>query len=473
MPDAFNRALSLALEHTSPARAPRSFGPGCAGGELFSLLTEIGEGARLQTGRFLWDMYRGDQLRYLPRLGADSHADFARRPHRHFLNLTRVLVDILSQLYRRPVERTFEGDARAAERIRRAYARNPLDLLLLTCDRLARLQGVCALGVTYESGELRLWPWPAHRLLVVPDPAMPVRPLAVVALAAGEGDLAHVWTPERACTVSSGRVIRETEHGLGRVPFAFAHDRTPVDGFWVEGRGHSIAPANAEFNAKLTEMAQTVSLQGFGVMEVVNPDPAHPLVISPARAIQFSVSGDTPYGVNFKAPNAPIAGLIADLEFHLRTLLKSQRIPESALSVHATTDASGLSILAQQTPVMEDRIERQQLFRAFEADLLECCLATLREHEGLGGRCEQRVNYPEPELEQSASERRARDEWRLKHGMTTPWQLMREQDPDGYVTDDEAKAAWSANVREMQASGVRPQPSATATVPSLLDSAPT
>jgi hypothetical protein len=190
MQSAFNRALSLALEHTSPARAPRAFGPGCGAGELFELLTATGEGARLAQGRFLWDMYRGDQLRYLPRLAAESHADFARRPHRHALNLTRVMVDILSQLYRRPVERTFTGDGRAAERIRQAFARNPLDLLLMACDRLARLHGVSALGVTHEQGELRLWPWPAHRLMVVPDPSLPARALAVVALAAGDGDLA-------------------------------------------------------------------------------------------------------------------------------------------------------------------------------------------------------------------------------------------------------------------------------------------
>lgn len=458
MQDAFNRALSIALEVTGPGRSRRSFGPGCAAGELFDMLGAPGESARMEQCRFAWDMYRGDQLRYLPRLAGESHADFARRPHRHFLNLTRVLVDLLSQLYRRPVERTLTGDNRAAERIRKALSRNPLDLLLLAADRLTRLQGVCALGASWQDGELRLWPWPAHRLIVVPDPDLPVRPLAVVALASGDGELAHAWTAENVATVAQGRIVRQAEHGYGRIPFAFVHDRTPVDGFWVEGRGHCIAPANAEFNAKLTELAQTVSLQGFGVMEVVNPDPAQPLQLSPARALQFTVSGDTPYGVNFKAPNAPITDLIADLEFLLRTLLKTQRIPESALSVNATTDASGLSILAQQTPVLEDRVERAQLFRAFEAELIDVCAAVLREHEGVTGEVSVQVNYPEPQLEQSATERLAADEWRLKHGLVTPWQIMRRDDPDGYVSDEAAKAAWLANVREMQ-SGVWSQES--------------
>jgi len=450
MQDTFNRALSIALEQTSASRALRPLGPGATAAELFALFTDEGDLARRQAGQVLWDFYRGDQLRYLPRHSGESHADFAHRPHRHCLNLTRVLVDILSQLYRRPVERTVTGEPRAAERIRRAFARNPLDLLLLNADRLARLQGVCAIGASWQEGGLRLWPWPAHRLCVLPDPNWPARALAVVAFPAGDGGLAHVWTADEFAAVSHGRVIEERQHGLGRVPFAFIHDRTPVDGFWVEGRGLSVVPANAEFNAKLTELAQTVSLQGFGVMEIVNPDPAQPLMISPARAIQFTVSGQQPYGVNFKAPNAPIADLIADLEFHLRTLLKTQRIPESVLSVSATSNASGVSILAQQTPVLEDRVERQQLFRGFEADLLDMCSAMLREHEGVGGQVSVHVNYPEPELEQSATERLSADEWRLKHGLVTPWQLMRRDDPDAFATEQEAKAAWVANVEAMK-----------------------
>lgn len=428
----------------------RAFGPGATAAEFAALFMDEGDSARRQAGRVLWDFYRGDQLRYLPRHAAESHADFARRPHRHTLNLTRVLVDILSQLYRRPVKRTITGDTRAAERIRAAFARNPLDLLLLNVDRLARLHGVCAVGANWQEGQIRLWPWPAHRLCVVADPLWPARPLAVIAFPAGDGGLAHVWTAQHFASVNNGRVIHEAEHGLGRVPFAFVHDRSPVDGFWVEGRGLSIVPANAEFNAKLTELAQTVSLQGFGVMEIVNPDPAQPLVVSPARAIQFSVSGNQPYGVNFKAPNAPIAELIADLEFHLRTLLKTQRIPESVLSVHAASNISGVSILAQQTPVLEDRVERQQLFRAFESDLAQLYAALLREHEGLGGPVELHVNYPEPELEQSATERMAMDDWRLKHGLVTPWALMRRDDPDAFASDEEARAAWQANVGAMR-----------------------
>jgi hypothetical protein len=74
----------------------------------------------------------------------------------------------------------------------------------------------------------------------------------------------------------------------------FFHDRLPTDGFWVEGRGRSLCHANAEFNAKLSELAYTIAMQGFGVMEIVNPDPTRNIEIGPGRAIAFNVSGNTP-----------------------------------------------------------------------------------------------------------------------------------------------------------------------------------
>jgi hypothetical protein len=451
MTDAYHEALSLAIEQTSPAAlsfmADRNIR--ATSQDLFALYTGDDsrlEHRRLAETRFAWDMYRGDQLRYLPRLPGESALEFQRRPHKQFLNLTRVVIDVLSQLYRRPVQRRIHAPEAARERIARVHARNPMDRMLLGVDRLARLQGVCAVMISYENDEVRYWPWPAHRLIILPDALRPDSPLAVIAFAAGDGSLCHVWTSLRCSTVAGGRVIREADHGYGRVPFAFVHDRLPVDGFWVEGRGRSLAWANNEFNAKLSELAHTVAMQGFGVMEIVNPDPAQELAIGPARAIRFTVSGNEPFGVNFKSPGAPIGALIEDLEFLLRTLLKTQRVPESLLSVQPLSNQSGVSILAQQTPVLEDRIERQSVFRAFEQDLIDATTAVLAAHEGPQQPVQVQLNFPEPELEQSVSERIAADEFRLRHGLVTPWELMQRDNPDRFTDIEEAKQVWESNL---------------------------
>lgn len=453
MSDAYTHALSVAIDHTSPAAFKRV--PPL--GELYA--APDSDNARLALARFCHDMYEGNQLRHMPRLSGESSLEFSRRPHKCFLNITRVVIDVLSQLYRRPVSRRLVGDDAAAKVIARAIANNPTAQLMLSVDRMVRLQGVCALRVSYQDGQPRFWPWPAHRLIVLPDPALPLVPQAVIAFAAsenGQTPLAHVWTPQKVATVAQGRVIREAEHGLGRVPFVFFHDRLPTDGFWVEGRGRSLCHANAEFNAKLSELAYTIAMQGFGVMEIVNPDPTRNIEIGPGRAIAFNVSGNTPYGVDFKSPHAPIAELITDLEFYLRTLLKTQRVPESVLSVNVGQNASGVSIVAAQSPVLEDRVERMALFRQAEQDLVNCTLAVLREHEGLTGQVQVALDFPEPQLEQSLSERMAVDAWRLQQGLTTPWEIMLRDDPDAFTDIEDAKRHWLAKRAEMREAGFQP-----------------
>lgn len=434
MNNAYNRALSLALEHTSPARTWRP-----ADGQN-----------RMSESNFQWEMYCGHQKKYIPRLPGESTSEFARRPHKQFLNVTRVIIDILGQLYRQPVKREVDASSALQKRIQRVFSCNPMDRLMLSTDRLARLQGVAAVRVSYQDGEINFWPWPAHRLDVIPDPQQPDKPIAVIALPAGEGSQAQVWTADRYAEVANGQIVSEQTHDIGRVPFVFLHDRLPVDGFWVEGRGAAVSYANAEFNAKLSELAFTVAMQGFGVMEIVNPDPTREIAIGPGRAIRFNVSGNDPFGVNFKSPNAPIRELIEDLEFLLRTLLKTQRIPESVLSVHAGGNVSGASIVAQQTPVLEDRRERQQVFRVFEQALVDTSIAVLAAHEGFQGKARLNLDFPEPELAQSVSERIEADDWRLKHSMTTPAKIMHRDDPDAFNSPEEAESVRRHNQYESE-----------------------
>ncbi|MEE9310810.1 MAG: hypothetical protein V3V10_00230 [Planctomycetota bacterium] len=430
MNDFYNRAISLALEHTSSARTWRP-----AAGQN-----------RLSESNFQWDMYCGRQMQYIPRLPGESTTEFARRPHKQFLNVTRVIVDILGQLYRRPVKRELHGSDRLTERIRRMWQANAMDRLMLTTDRMARLHGVAAIRVSYQNDEVNYWPWPAHRIDVVPDPQRPDQPLAVIALPAGDAGVAQVWTKDRYVEVANGQIVSEQTHDIGKIPFVFVHDRLPVDGFWVEGRGLSVAHANAEFNAKLSELGFTVAMQGFGVMEIVNPDPSREIAIGPGRAIRFNVSGNEPFGVNFKSPNAPINELISDLEFLLRTLLKTQRIPESVLSVHSGGNVSGASIVAQQTPVLEDRTERQAVFRAFEQQLLDTSTAVLAAHEGTTGKAELQLDFPEPELAQSATERMNTDDWRIQQGMTTPAEIMQRDNPDAFKDQSAAEQQRQTNL---------------------------
>lgn len=417
---------------------------------------------RIELAAFQHEMYRGNQLPFLEPHPGESDQEFQRRVHLRTLNLTRVVIDVLSGLYRSPAERTLSGGAPAwREALEPAWRLGSPDALLSTADRLARLQGVCAVQPLWRDNRLSWRILPAHRLAVIEDPTDPINPAAVVTLSAGPvwdalgrhsgAAFADVWTRDEWMRVRGGEVVSRESHDYGRVPFAFLRDRWPTDSFWVEGRGHSLCYDNAVLNGRLSDLAEVIALQGFGVMEVVNPDPAQDIVLGPGRAVAFRPMQGEPMGINFKNPGAPIAELVEEMRESIRHILLSQRIPEHALSVSVSGGTSGIAIHAANSPVVEDRLERARLFAVAEDEMHRAAIAIVAAHTGLdpSDAPTMRVNFPEPDLMQTFSDKQRRDEWMLANGLTTPWHLLYRDNPDGYASLDEAKAVWLARRAEL------------------------
>ena len=192
------------------------------------------------------------------------------------------------------------------------------------------------------------------------------------------------------------------------------------------------------------------------MLEVVNPDPSQEIVIAPNRAIQFRVMDNEPYGINFKHPNAPISDLIDDIKFDIEQMLLTYRIPESAITVHLSKASSGVAIVAAQTPLHEILQERANLFRMYESDLLDCTLRVLAKsdktmdettrREISNSKFNLRVDFPEPALNLSHTDKIADLEFKLKHKLITPWELMYQENPDGFEDENDAKEHYLRNI---------------------------
>ncbi|MBI4567308.1 MAG: hypothetical protein HY719_02810 [Planctomycetes bacterium] len=417
--------------------------------------------------RFALEMYRGRQMRFLSPGAGEPLEEFRRRPGKAFLNLTRLVIDVLSLLYKAPPERTATGSRTVASRLVRVWSENSMDLLFLAVDRLTRLLGTVAVRPFYEGGRVRYWLYPSHRLRVIEDDSAPWKPRAVViswtkpagrsgAAGGGRGQAArraHVWTAQRFADLTDGVVTDNRAHGYGRVPLTVFRDRWSYEGFFSEGRGAAVAHQNCAVNEKLSDLGYTVKMQGFGVMQVVNPDPRQSLAVGPGNTLVFQVAAGDPYGIEYKSPNAPLEALIADLRFSIEELLRSQRVPESAISVNTVAGASGVAIAAAQSPVIEDRAERVQLFREGETDLVDATLRVIRAHEpGFEFHDDSyrfRVNFPEPEASGSARDRIERDEFLLRHRLIAPWELMFRDNPDGFRDLPEARLLYFRRLRDL------------------------
>lgn len=417
------------------------------------------------------DFYRGEQLAYVARNPDETPEEFARRP-REFLNVTRLVIDVLSGLYQGPVVRRVFGDRAAAERLERVWRENAMDAFMLNVDRLARLTGLVAVRPFYEpeTGAVRYWASTPENLEAVADPQRPWRPLGLAVRWTESGRRgalrrrAHLWTAERFLELADGAVAADEPNPYGAIPFALFRDALPLGGrdpFFPPGRGPELVESNAALNMRLSDDLYTLKMQGFGVAEVINPAPGEPLVLSPGRGVRFEGRGEAPMGISFKSTGAPLADLLADVRERLWRILLAHRIPESAISVSLSPAASGVAIRAANTPIDVDRAERRQLFAPAEAELARLSARVLAAHEpaaGLAAGFGFAVDYPEPPARLTEAERLARAEFELRHGIATPWDLALAANPDGFAEPgrdprEVARERVQRNRKEMRDAG--------------------
>jgi hypothetical protein len=421
------------------------------------------DAAREEECWFFLQMYKGLQEQFIDKYPDETVEEFAKR-WKCSINLTRPIIEILCGLYRRPPRRSVNSAERVAKRMHDAWRESEIDSFMLSVDSMTRLTGTVAVRPYYDkaAGRVRYWLFTQDKLRVIADEENPASPKAVVIKWAARDAknparlvrIAHVWTAEEFTKLVDGAEVKgaRAAHNFGRVPLVFFHDRHDFESFFTYGRGRDVCQANCIINNKLTHKLETIIYQGLGIPVLTNPSPNKEIVFSPKRAITIELPPGREGGLEFVSPNAPIAELIQDIESDIQNLLLVNRIPESAIRIKAGAP-SGVAIIAENIPLIEDREERVMLFANKERELAELTLRTLDEFEDdfsftEADGFEFRIDYKEPEFPLNVSERVARDEFLLRNGLIKPWQIWMRDDPDKFATEEEAKRVWTEQQTE-------------------------
>lgn len=427
------------------------------------------DSVREEHSAFCAMMYFGYQARFLDRHPGEDPEEFLDRPRKTTLNLTRIAIDILSQLYAsRP---TRELQASTAQHIRDALAAiwsDQYDLDMLDVDRFTRLEGTVGVRPIYDAdapGCIRLMLFHSYQLRVIPDPVRPWAPLAVIER--HEPFMAdsrvNIWTAQTFVTQDEEGTLKGEPHAMGRIPITFFKNRRSSPGaFFVEGNGRGLCDKNTVINGKLTDLNEVFAYQGFSVPVVTNHQEDE-LVIGPRRPLRFDdVDANTPHGLTFAQPNAPLGQLRQEVEADMVNLFTEQRIPLAALGARLDQRAvSGRSIREALKPLRDDFAERARLFSPLDKDLADNCLRVLAEHHpafAYDPRTEKPdyfIDYVEPELPMGTSDQLAQDSFDIAQGITTPVDIMMRDRPGKHPDREGYVQAWQRNVEEIN-SVVRP-----------------
>ncbi len=438
---------------------------------------DIPDSIREQFSAFCWAMYSGHQERYLDRHEDEDPIEFLNRPQKRTLNVTKLVINTLSKLYHKPPVREFpvtkgeEGTPSTIatpehirKRLEEIWTGELFNRSMLESDRRTRLMGTIAVRPMYDPkipGGIRLWLYMSHQLRVIPDPAAPWRAAAVIERVHpfGKTGGATIWTDE--WFVELGRTeVEVVKHELGRIPHVFLHDQLSYTSFFVEGRGRILCTPNAIMNNDLADLEEVKQMQGFSVMELVNPV-EDDIRIGPREAFTFRPADKTiPFGVNFKAPRSPLAELRADAEGQLNEILSTNGVPAAALGAEINRRTlSGAAIRAAMQPIISDNKERESLFKPIEHDLADSMLRVIRRHEpGFVYTEDMRPGfvlfYQPLEFPLDTRDQVVKDDFDVSQGIETPATIMRRDNPDLYPTHEDALAQWKKNLAETRDGGI-------------------
>jgi len=423
-----------------------------------------GDQFREEHAAFCYLMYQGYQQRFVDRHPGETPEDFLNRARKSTMNLTRLVIRVLSQLYRRPPKR--EPNEGTPDHIKDALIElwsDQFNLDLLAVDRYTRLVGTVAVRPFYDPespGKIRLWAFLSHQLRVIPDPKRPWKPRAVIERHEpfAERSRIVIWTEKTFLLITEKGIAKGMPHNIGRIPLTFFKDDKCYTSFFVEGRGRGLCDQNATINAKLTDINEIEQFQGFSVPVAVNPDEKTKLMIGPRRIVVFRPdSSDEPFGLTFESPDAPLAELRAGIDADVRNVLRAEQVPDAALGADIGRRAlSGVAIRQAMTPIIEDNKERGMLMSPVELDLADNALRIRSKHEDAfvydpeKDKPEFVVHFAQIEFPVDIRDRVMQEEFDVAQGIRTPASIMRERDPVRFKTHEEAVAQWEKNLAELR-----------------------
>jgi hypothetical protein len=371
------------------------------------------------------EYYQGRNEPYIPRRSSEEWLDYLERPKR-CSKITRKVVRALTQdLYSPgPTRKLANKDADAW--LQDVYEKNHINALMQQADRKATLNALCAIQVTATGRPekpIQLSLWGAHEMVWWTWPDDPTEAWAVCTIARerrlGRNGLQHrlrleAWsrdehryylTQYRDCPCAenwtrdgyrslfgqpasfvpelSGYPAGEgnAANPYGCLPFAFATDEMPVTRLDEGGIGPMLMLCNREVDRELSDLAQNVKeymtpigfARGVPANFRVEKRPGGFQILTPSKGVAEGEQPTEPTLAYLQA-GMNVEHVWANILNYANNTLEEMDVPITAVRLDASTDLSGVAIMAKQLPLMRRTNARRQPFGKTEADLARVVL---------------------------------------------------------------------------------------------------
>jgi hypothetical protein len=314
----------------------------------------------------------------------------------------KFIVDHISNLYKDNPNRCVIGFDEATKWLQQIYNDNKMEAKWHGAEQLTAVSDLAAFqvaGTANPKKPIKITLWSADCLMVYLDPDDCLIPNAVVTMDRYEGRKRYqVWTDSIYAVLMGERegsslreAIKVTEEANpygGRIPFSFLHYNYPCLEFHSGGPGTSLRHANHYINHVLSQLGGSVmyALNPILLAYDVAPEFRPPDVVKPGQMLTPSGAADAngtelPPRFEYLQPNyGYVDATWTDLLNFINNTLECSGVPESSVRMIQSVARSGVSIQAEQYPLIQWAKSRQPMYRHYEYDLAELVFQVASAH---------------------------------------------------------------------------------------------
>lgn len=422
------------------------------------------------------DFFYGDSIDHMEPHEGEDEEDFQKKAKPRANITRRIFNTFIGQIYGKQVLRSFESESNQTLLEQVLLQNDGLTVQGREWQTMSEISGYAAVIPRFDRKRKRFFfnAYTAAETFVFTEPEDSKRIAAVVLSYAIENTLVprddedslinvkEVWTPEEFAVFhddelafsEDGEPIEGT-HKFGEVPIAFFMGDTDYRSFTPRPMATDIVKMHETVEVFLKDFAEIFKYQAFNILFAKHPS-TDEIVLAPSKAVTTNNPDGDLKSVQFQADLMNVAN---GIKFYLDMTADMGEIPSFWLS-NAKAGDSGVALKIRFVPHQQANTRRITGYRTAEMKLWRNTIM-LAKQEGMSvdvspEAMQATIDYSEYSVPTEVSDELADRTFRLSKGMTTPAELLREDNPE--LTVAESEKIITNNLAENQALGITGPP---------------
>ncbi len=419
------------------------------------------ETARRDQAREEYDLYKGEQLKYIEKNPDESVDEFNdRQSFLAGINITRHAIDSLAILSVPQVK--IEGvDKSISEPVLELWEKGRTLNLCRQVEKRKTLNGSSFIRVAWTDDALKLVPWSADEVGMTPDEddAREAATLwtmtTIVDESGNDKDVTILYTPDEIIRYENESQVKhpndmDNDNPYGFIPVVNFRQTEEWSSPWGVGFGLDLTETNGIVNNELSDLCWGLKMQAHGQMCIKGWDGERdgdvPVVPTGPGAVIAVPEGGDAFMLN---ANYDAEKVLNSIKFKIQALYNAIGL-RSADPVHIEIDASsGIAIMLQKADVLQYVKDQAVMMGEYYRDLIKmmCAVQAIQTNKATKDswdpdKVQVEVTFQDPEIPVPTDEKLNQLDWDLMHDIITVPDVIAERDG---ISPEDARVKYQKN----------------------------